>query len=305
MSDIPIGRFAALAGLALATACAGKSNQPDAYGTFEADDVTVSAETTGQLMEFLAAEGNRLDSGATAAVIDSIQLSLELTQARSRTSALAAQRTAAGARVASSTNQLALAERSLERTQRLAAGNAATAAQLDHDQRTVEQLRAELQAARASITDVTAQEMALTARISQLTDRLAHSVVVNPVSGTVLTTYVRTGEFVQPGKPLYSIAPLDTLILRAYVAGNQLGSFKVGDRVNVHVDGPSGLATLPGTIAWMSDQAEFTPTPVQTRDERTSLVYAIKVRVANRDGLLKIGMPGDLSFASEVPRGTP
>lgn len=305
MFAVSMGGFTALAGLALATACGGKATEPDAYGTFEADDVTVSAETTGQLMEFMAAEGDLLDSGVTAAVIDSTQLSLELAQARSRTSALAAQRSAAGARVASSSNQLAIAERGLERTQRLAAGNAATATQLDHDLRTVEQLRAELQASRASTTGADAEELALAARTRQLVDRLSHSVVTNPVSGTVLTTYVRAGEFVQPGKPLYSIAPLDTLILRAYVAGNQLGSFRLGDGVTVHVDGPAGLVTLAGTIVWVSNQAEFTPTPVQTRDERTSLVYAIKVRVANPDGLLKIGMPGDLSFVPGAARGTP
>jgi HlyD family secretion protein len=60
--------------------------------------------------------------------------------------------------------------------------------------------------------------------------------------------------------------------------------------------GPDSLLALPGTITWVASRGEFTPTPVQTRDERTDLVYAIKVRVANRDGILKIGMPADVRW---------
>ncbi|HEU4643403.1 MAG TPA: hypothetical protein VFS44_13185, partial [Gemmatimonadaceae bacterium] len=57
---------------------------------------------------------------------------------------------------------------------------------------------------------------------------------------------------------------------------------------------------LPGRVSWISSQAEFTPTPIQTRDERSNLVYAVKVRVANPEGVLKIGMPADVGFPAET-----
>jgi HlyD family secretion protein len=95
------------------------------------------------------------------------------------------------------------------------------------------------------------------------------------------------------------VADLDTLILRAYISGGQLAQVKLGDRVTVHVDGADGALTArEGTVTWISARSEFTPTPVQTRDERADLVYAIKIRVANADGALKVGMPGDVTFGA-------
>jgi hypothetical protein len=92
---------------------------------------------------------------------------------------------------------------------------------------------------------------------------------------------------------------LDTLILRAYVTEAQLTSVRIGGRVQVRVDRGNGeLLTLPGTVTWVSSKAEFTPTPVQTRDERADLVYAVKVQVPNPAGALKIGMPADLALAA-------
>ena len=99
------------------------------------------------------------------------------------------------------------------------------------------------------------------------------------------------------GQPLYKIANLDTVELRAYVTEPQLAHIRIGQRATVSVDvGAQQRRTLPGTVDWISSQAEFTPTPIQTRDERANLVYAIKVRVLNTSGALKIGMPGDVEL---------
>jgi HlyD family secretion protein len=121
----------------------------------------------------------------------------------------------------------------------------------------------------------------------------------------VLVTYAHAGEIIQQGQPLYRIAGLDTLILRAYVTGDQLASFRLGQRVDVRFDGEQGLRAIPGTVQWISDKAEFTPTPVQTRDDRATLVYAMKVRVPNADGRLKIGMPGDVTLSPAATAQVP
>jgi HlyD family secretion protein len=113
----------------------------------------------------------------------------------------------------------------------------------------------------------------------------------------VLATYARAGEFVQPGQPLFRLASLDTLTLRAYVTEPQLAQLRLGQRVQVTVDrGEGNRLALPGTVSWISAKAEFTPTPVQTRDERADLVYAVKIRVPNQSGVLKIGMPADVAL---------
>jgi len=85
--------------------------------------------------------------------------------------------------------------------------------------------------------------------------------------------------------------------LRAYVVEHQLATLKLGQRVQVHVDqGDGKLTTASGTVSWVASKAEFTPTPVQTRDERTGLVYAVKILVPNPTGAFKIGMPADIAL---------
>ena len=282
---------------ATAGACRG-APEPDAYGNFEAVEVVVSAQTTGQIQQFLPVEGMRLARGALAAVIDTTQLALQREQ-------LVAQRGAAGARSTESAQQLRVlqvqrdvAQRAYERTRRLAAERSATAQQLDQAEREYRVLLAQIDAARAQRSSVALDAASTDARVAQLRDQLAKSRVTNPQAGTVLVTYARAGEMVQPGQPLYKIADLDTLVLRAYVSESQLASLRLGRGVQVRVDGGNGrLVSLPGAVSWVSSSAEFTPTPVQTRDERADLVYAVKVRVPNRGGVLKIGMPADLSLS--------
>ena len=282
--------------LLFAIACS-KDGKPDAYGTFEANEVVVSAETTGQLLTFTPIEGAQLARGAVVAVVDTSQLSLEKQQ-------LVAQRQATGSRVNEVSQQIRvleiqrqIARRNYERTRRLFDEKAATAQQLDQAERDYRVLAAQIDAARAQQQSIGREVSSGEARVAQITQRLGKSHIENPEKGTVLATFTRAGEIVQPGQPLYRIANLDTLTFRAYVAESQLSSFKLGGQVVVHIDmGEGKLLSKTGTVTWVSPKAEFTPTPVQTRDERADLVYAVKIRVENSGGLLKIGMPGDLTF---------
>jgi HlyD family secretion protein len=139
---------------------------------------------------------------------------------------------------------------------------------------------------------------AVDAQIASLDDRLARSRIRSPLTGTVLTRYVEPGEFVQPGQPLFKLASLDSLTFRAYVAQAQLTALRLGQEVRVGVDRADSIVTLPGRITWIASSAEFTPTPIQTREERADQVYAVKVAVANPEGRLRIGMPGELVLSS-------
>ena len=280
----------------LVTAC-NRDPKPDAYGTFEAEEVVVSAETTGRLATFTPVEGTQLARGALVAIVDTTQLSLERQQ-------VVAQRQATGARANEVAQQIrvleiqrAVARRNYDRTRRLFTEKAATAQQLDQAERDYRVLGAQIDALRAQQQSVAREVSSGEARVAQISERVGKSRIMNPVGGTVLATFVHPGELVQPGQALYRIADLDTLTLRAYVPEDQLQSIKLGGQVEVRVDsGDGGTTALPGTIIWVSSKAEFTPTPIQTRDERADLVYAVKVRVPNTRGLLKIGMPGDLTL---------
>ena len=135
-------------------------------------------------------------------------------------------------------------------------------------------------------------------KIEQIEDQISKSVIRNPNSGTVLTKFAYENEITAFGKPLYKIADLDNITIRAYVAGNQLSELKIGQEVKIKIDQQDGLRELPGQVTWISSTAEFTPKVIQTKEERVNLVYAFKVLVKN-DGSLKIGMPGEVYFGLE------
>ena len=282
-----------------------RDRQPDAYGTFEANEVVVSAEVSGQLLTFTPTEGTTLARGTVVALVDTAQLALEREQVE-------AQREATGARAAEVTRQISvleiqreIARRAYERTRRLFEKKAATAQQLDQAERDYRVYGAQINAAIAQRQSVSKEVTSGEARVAQIEERLGKSRIINPEPGTVLATFVRAGEVIQPGQPLYRIANLDSLTLRAYVTEEQLHAIKLGQQVQVNVDGGDGkLIPLPGKVQWISAKAEFTPTPVQTRDERADLVYAVKVSVPNRGGILKIGMPADIDLPPAVAART-
>lgn len=289
---------AALAAAALlgAAACS-RGASPDAYGNMEATDVVVGAQTGGLLLRFDPAEGNRLAAGAVVALVDTTQLALQLDQAASQRGAAAANESQARRQIDVLLVQQRIARRGYERTQRLYAKQASTAQQLDQAEREYAVLGEQIRAAQAQRAAALQNAASSDARVAQLRDLIRRSHVTNPIGGTVLTTYVKAGEVVQTGQPLYEIADLDTLDLRAWVTEPQLARVRLGGPALVSIDTGGGRRrTLPGRVSWISSQAEFTPTPIQTRDERANLVYAVKIRVPNADGLLKIGMPADVRF---------
>jgi HlyD family secretion protein len=291
-------RFLPVLGLVLVTGCK-RGEQPDAYGNFETTEVVVSAETSGQLQWFTPDDGERLDSGALVGVVDTVQLALQRDQ-------MVAQRGASGSRAAEAGKNIAvleaqheIAQRGYDRTQRLHQQQAATAQQLDQAERDFRVLGNQIQAAQAQQAAARHDVASSAAQIAQIEDRIRRSRISNPRAGTVLTKYVEPGEFVQQGQPLYKLAIVDSMELRAYVTEPQLAQVKIGQPAEVTVDaGPNHRTTRTGKVTWISSEAEFTPTPVQTREERADLVYAIKVVVPNHDGLFKIGMPADVRFTT-------
>jgi HlyD family secretion protein len=291
-------RVAAAAALLMAAACR-HAEEPDAYGNFEATETVVSAETPGALLWFTPMEGQQVTPGNLLGVIDTAQLALERAQARAQSAAVRSRVSESGRQVEVLAVQRDFAKRAYDRTRRLFAEHAATAQQLDQTEGEYRTLGEQIAAARVQQQGAVGDVRASDARVAQLTEQISRARVLAPLPGTVLATYARKGEFVQPGQPLFRIANLDSMTLRAYVTEPQLTQLKIGQRVQVSVDrAASGRLVLPGTVTWVASKAEFTPTPVQTRDERADLVYAVKIWVVNRSGALKIGMPADVVLPS-------
>jgi len=308
-------RWVALPSLLLMFLLVGCDHGPpsDAFGNFEATEITVSAEAQGRLLQLDVREGNRLDEGTIAGLVDTTQLALRRRALEAQARSLAARERATLARipeieaeVAALDVQLETAQTELDRTQRLHADGAATDRELTQRSGEVRVLEKQVSRARASIRRVREEAESLRAQMQQVESQIGEintqmqdARVVNPVTGTVLSVFAKRGESVQMGVPLYTIAFLDTLELRAYATGAQLPRLRLGMPVDVLVDGENGgLHTLGGTVVHIASDAQFTPTPIQTREERAALVYAFDVEVPNPNGLLKVGMPGEVRFRS-------
>ncbi|HMG91283.1 MAG TPA: HlyD family efflux transporter periplasmic adaptor subunit [Chryseolinea sp.] len=285
---------------ALSFSCGRNDEAADASGSFEAVETIISSEATGKILSLTISEGEALSAGQVIGAIDSTQLYLTRMQLLQNKKAILSGRPDTKAQIESLKKELANAIDDRNRIANLVKGGVASQKQLDDADAKVSILQSRItsQSSMLGTTTSSLNEQAGTAEIqlAQVEDQLRKCKVVNPVTGLVLTKYAEQSELTSIGKPLYKIADLSTMILRAYVSGNQLAQLKLNQKVAVSTDdGHGGLITTEGTVSWISNKAEFTPKTIQTKDERANLVYAIKVSVKN-NGAYKIGMYGEVKF---------
>ena len=306
-------KIISLTSLLILSACSPK-NTYDASGNFTADEVIVSAQQTGQLIAYEVEEGKTLTEGQKVGQINVEVLKLQKEQVEATISSLKEKTLSPADQVALIRSQyevqkaqLDQQQRELARVQQLVAGGAATQKQLDDLTAIVEQLHKQLAVTqnqlRVSLTNINtqnrnvmSQEAPLQKNAEAVQVQINQGEIINPIMGTVLVNYALKGEMQTFGKPLYKIANMETLTLKAYITGDQLTQIKLGQQVTVRTDAGKGeYRTYQGEITHISNKAEFTPKTIQTKNERANLVYAIKVKVKN-DGYLKIGMYGEALF---------
>ena len=288
--------------LAAFIACNHKNNF-DASGNFTADEVIVSAQQTGQLIAYEVEEGKTLTEGQKVGQINVEVLKLQKEQVEATISSLKEKTLSPADQVALIRSQyevqkaqLEQQERELTRVQQLVAGGAATQKLRKQLAVTENQLKVSLTNINTQNRNVMSQEAPLQKNAEAVQVQINQGEIINPIMGTVLVNYALKGEMQTFGKPLYKIANMETLTLKAYITGDQLTQIKLGQQVTVHTDAGEGAQrTYEGEITYIASKAEFTPKTIQTKSERANLVYAIKVKVKN-DGYLKIGMYGEVLF---------
>ena len=287
--------FAAL----LLVACGDKDNTFDATGTFEATEVTVSAEQTGKLLRFDVQEGGKVMAGAEVGCIDTVQLYLKARQIGAVRMVYQAQKPNTATQIAALRQQVAKAQQEVDRYTQLVKDGAANRKILDDSRSQLLVLQRQLAAQSAilgtSTRSLTAQMGTADVEKLQVVDQLRKCHIASPISGFVLEKYAEPGEFAVIGKPLFKVADTERLFLRAYITSRQLQQVRLGQRVTVFADYGNEKRSYPGIIAWIASKSEFTPKTILTDDERADLVYAMKVAVKN-DGKIKIGMYGEVNF---------
>ena len=294
--------------------CNKKEKDYDATGIFEATEITVSAQASGEVQQLDITEGQSLDSGARVGQIDVYQLVQKQNELEAAKQQIYANNAATDSRqldlnkqLASLQQQISHAQRERQRFTRLVQDGAVARKLLDdiNDQisvlqRQLEAIRDQLRSTNASLADQSkgfqAQMKGVEAQQRQLERQIQNATIVAPKSGVVLEQLVKAGEFVGVGKPLFKLAQMDHIYLRAYVTSAQLKSVMLGQKAKVYADyGGGQQQEYEGKVAWISSRSEFTPKTIVTDDERADLVYAVKILIKN-DGRVKIGMYGEVKF---------
>ena len=328
-SVIPIVVGAVLA--AAAAGCGRDDSAPRASGYVEATEVRVAAEVGGRVLQMTAEEGRRVSAGDVLARLDTTDLVITLRRAEAdRDQAVAqlrllqagargedvrqaaAQAQSAEADIGAAEAELKAASEDLQRFEALLAASAGSRKQRDDAATRVSVATARVTAARQraraadeavarlragarreEVSAAQARVAAASAQIAAVEQNLADAVVKAPVGGTITSKLVDTGEMVPARTPVAVISDLDHAWANIYVGAPLVPQLTLGQTATLVTDAGQ---RIDGTISYISPRAEFTPRNVQTAEERSRLVYRIKITVDNREGILKPGMPVEAEF---------
>jgi len=294
----------------------GHKGAIEASGTLEAVDVRVSAQVPGQVERLFVDEGSQVKQGDTLAILDHSTQQIQWRQAQ------------AGVALADAQYQLLLngarpediqqaedALKQLESSSKVAtddynrmkdlyASKSITKKQFDDAESRYIITKAQLNSAKENLKKMQSfarpEDLeAAKARLDQakasadlLRKQINDAFIIAPVSGTVTNKPVEVGELLGVGTTVVTISRLQTLDLMIYVSDNELGKVKLNGSADIVIDTYPNR-TFPGRVVYISPIAEFTPKNIQTKEDRTKLVFGVKLEVDNNDGVLKAGMPAD------------
>jgi HlyD family secretion protein len=287
-----------------------------ASGTIEATEVRISSKSQGEILGLSAQEGDRVHTDDVLVTIDHQALDIQLAQAKAGVDYADAQMRLLlkGAReedIAQATEALTQASENLklaasdrDRTRNLFASASATKKQKDDADARYAVAEAQYAQAEQGLKKLSnlarpeeiasAQAKLQQARFSvQLLEKAVSDCTVrSPIDGTALRRLVEVGELAGVGTGLYIISDLSLVHLMIYIPETGLGNISVGQAAEVRIDSAPDRV-FNGTVSYISQDAEFTPKNVQTKDERVKLVFGVKIDIPNPDGTLKPGMPAD------------
>lgn len=303
MKRLKIKWAALILSVVLSVSCVNSDKDVYASGTFDSRQVIVSSRLNGEILELSISEGDLVEEGQMIGRIDSEQLKLQKQLLLSSIKSIEARRPDITAQLAPLTQQIETARKEEQRIKSLYTVGAATEKNYDDMLANLQSLEKQYKALESSLRKsnkgIDEDLLSFNIQVKLIDEQIGYSEITSPISGRILAQYMEEGEYALPGKAIVKMADLNRIFLRAYVTAAQLSELKLGQSVSVVADfGDKGERLYQGTLSWISDKSEFTPKTVQTRDERSNLVYAVKVDVVN-DGYLKIGMYGGMKISHE------
>lgn len=288
----------------------------DLSGNLEAVSVTVSNKTAGTITAILSDEGTSVKKGDTLAVIDTEAILLQLQQAKANREAIQAQYLLlkSGARKEDIAQAESFYKQSevlykttlsdLERITSLLKSGSATQKQFDDIQSLTETRKLQMTSALENLNKL--KTIARPEELMQAKARLDQAIaaeeiiaknyrdcfILAPVAGFITKSFFEAGELVQPGAALFNITNLENIELVVYPEQKYIGRLKLNSKADIKVDSFPD-ETIEGKVVYISPEAEFTPKNIQTKEERSKLVFAVKITIANPQHRLKSGIPAD------------
>ena len=278
----------------ISESCGNREREFDACGQIEATEVTISAENNGKILKLAISEGDILEKSQTVGYIDSIPVFLQKRELEERRKSLTTKIIDIEKQLAPQIANLENLEKDYQRYSTLLVKDATTQKQVDDIitqlNVTKRNIEAQKQTYEKSNANIAKEIDVFSVQIEQKEDLLRKCRIYSPVAGTVMTKYAEEGEMATTGKPIFKIANMNDVYVKAYFTTKQLSDIKLGDKVDVTIeDGSENPRHYEGKIRWISDEAEFTPKNIQTKDEQADMVYATKIALCN-DGYIRIGM---------------
>lgn len=258
----------------------------------------VSSVVQGQLLDVAKKEGDAVKNGELVATIDTVQLVLKKREIQANINEIEATLQSKKVDINAGQSDLDGAQREFVRVDTLAKKGAIPTQQRDNLKTQYDGARLRLDANQKTLLSLSDRIKGLKIRIEQADDQISDCYIKAPSDGIVSTKYRNRGEVVVPGTPIYEIIKYDTLTADFFVPQPVLASITYGQMLKVRIDYDDGAGMTEkyteGKVSWISDDAEFSPKNIQTRESRNELVFRVRLEIDNKDGMLKRGLPVEI-----------
>lgn len=286
--------------LAVAVSMPGcrRERDPGFLGSAIVESRTYKIATTvqGPVEAVLKQEGEEIERGDLVAVVDSTPLVLKLRELAARRAELSQVIASKRSEISSLEEEIRGLAREYGRIGELADKGSVPMQQKDDLGTKMKAADFRLQAAKQMLASLGQKRKALDAQVDQIRDQIDRCSLTAPAAGVVISRFKNPGEVLGPGTPVIEVGELDTMYVDFFVPQTMLAEIKYGARVDIRLDTPKQVGgqngkTLPARVVWISDEAEFSPKNIQTRESRNELVFRIRATAVNSEGMLKRGMP--------------
>jgi HlyD family secretion protein len=269
--------------------CSTSGDKLHFTGIIEGTSVKIPALTGGQIIHLLIDTGIEVQKGQAIAQIDTFELFYQRIQVEGSLEEVVVQQQIASTNLSRAKKEHQYIQKKYQRFASLLKSESVS-------QQTVDDLRNQLQNAESANQSAIQQYQSLEAKKKQLSaqfksiqKKIKDATIISPITGIISDKYYEEGEAIPTLVPIAEVIDMNEVWVKIYISEKLLPHVQTGQDVEIKPDGIE--ESLSGKISWINSKAEFTPKTILTPETRTSLVFAVKILIKNKDRILKHGMP--------------